>query len=413
MGIWGAEHVVRDDVEQSALSGVFRRSENATSGGWGLVRIDQRYARTSHALHDGVIVGSSVNVGLRLDGPGMFPQHARFVVRPDGVYVERAADKAALWVDGVCTMRMPVSNGCVVRMGDTLFVFVERDLSSRRGAIEDHGGLAFGPSQLQWISRAVAYAQARQSFVIDGEPGTGKSSLARLALARGRIEEDVVVDARDADVVRQVRSAIRRGAKSWLVYHLDALARPLQQQLARQLRREPAALLIATLGRSLESALDDSRIASSIASIICARRISVPSLTDRKDDLPAISQNLMTQIGCSDLPLAAIEIIARTRWANGIPELRSVLIQAFGQAECDTDTSVRCLAKLAPRAITGQPLDTCLADADLAKSRLKKALEQADRTVASASRTLQMSRQTFYREAKRLHVDLSRAKAAS
>jgi predicted DNA-binding protein (UPF0251 family) len=415
MGTIGAERiVVRDELEQSALSGVFPRSEKVTSAGWGLVRIDQRSARSSQALYDGAVVGTSINAGLRLDGPGMFPLHARFVVRPDYVYIERAADKADLWVDGVPAMRMALSNGSIVRLGDTLCLFVERELSTRCGTVEEHGGLLFGPKQLQWLSRAVSYAQCRQSFVVDGGCGAGKASLARLVLARARFGEEVVMlDARDTDASQQIQSAISHGASSWMVRHLDVLPRAAQLSLAHHLRRQAMPILVATLSRPLEAVVGDGQMTSLISSIIAGRRVTVPSLTDRRDDLPAIAQSIMSQIGCGQLPIAALEIIARSGWAKGVPQLRAALVQSFGQEECDVDTSIRTLAQLAPKSPVEEPMSTVLVDPDLARTRILKALDQANLTVATAARTLHMSRQTFYREVKRLHVDLNRVRVAS
>jgi hypothetical protein len=89
--------------------------------------------------------------------------------------------------------RIGVIHGDVVRFGGQLAIFVERGLAQYEGKIDPDVPFFGSPhDQSSWIAPALAQARAGRSFSIEGGPGLGKRTLARMA-ARERDQSGPVV----------------------------------------------------------------------------------------------------------------------------------------------------------------------------------------------------------------------------
>ncbi len=394
----------------SYRSGVFL-SPGKTHSGWGLVRIDDPVGLHAVSLTDGVSVGSGMDADVRIAADSIAGQHAHFSVRPDGVYVEDLSTAVGTRVDGVKAGTMGLAQGTLVRLGDVLCVFVERELQSYAGELTQMAGMVFGPRQRAWVQEAIRFAEQRTSFFIDGGPSVGKSCLASLALEHALGGKDaVVVDASDDDAGQRVRDGLGGTAGVWLVKHIDRLDRTLQVELVRALKRLPEPLLVASLGKSYEAGQADGSLAVPLVAFMDGHRIAVPNLASRREDIPAIARALCERekLPTERLTVDLLEELARGGWPGGVSDmaeaLRSVLLS-------DAEGPIRALRTMgrgmgASTALVPLPLPVC--DADLARSRLVGSLDRAGGTVAEAARQIHLSRQAFYREAKRLGIDLPR-----
>src|SRR5262249_48370117 len=144
-------------------------------------------------LTDGAVVGAASR-DAKVDGPGIAPEHARVSVRSDGCYLEDLGTPDGTFVGGVRAKRINVSQGDVVRFGQQLAVFVERDLAAYEGAPSKLGALVHGPKQRRdWIDPILGMAQSGSSLCIEGAPGVGKRTMARLAATMREAAGEIVV----------------------------------------------------------------------------------------------------------------------------------------------------------------------------------------------------------------------------
>jgi hypothetical protein len=388
-------------------SGVFKARKDG--GGWGLLLVDLFEPPQAVALADGIVVGSASH-DARVDGPGVSDEHIRVTVRSDGCYFEDLSSRDGMFVDGVRARRIGVLHGDVVRLGQRLAIFVERDLSSYVGPLARTGALIHGPKQCKdWIDPVLDLARNGSSVCIEGGPGTGKRTLARLAAAiREAVGEIVTVDGQ-ADGKSTLSPGLRPA--TWLVLDADKLQRAQQQEIAHAVGRTHGVAVIATTSQPLDRAASDGRIAPWFATIFAGKRIAVPSLESRREDIPAIVASIADRrgIALSRFTPEFLEAILRAGWPGGVPQLEDVIIAA-ADACPDSTLSVAPVAASLVRASRAKPSLPPASDPALARARLEDALARANGSVASAARSLGMSRQAIYREAERLGYDIARRK---
>jgi hypothetical protein len=392
---------------EAKTSGVYPRAR--ADEGWGFVLPDPDGTfRIARAVQAGTI-GSGEKAATRLEGADVSPEHARIEVRADGVYLEDVGSTGGTFVGGVRARRIGVTHGDVVRFGRRLAVFVERGLATHEGSADLGAALVVGPhGRKAWVEPVLEAVRAGRSVALEGGPGTGKRTLAELA-ARERegIGPVVTVDGAKTrpDAIAQARA--QRPA-TWVVLHADQLPRPAQIEIAQALGRTPGAIAIATITTPLDRALADGLVAPAFASMFAGRRVVVPSLDARREDVPALVGVLAKRAG---IPIGRIEVelleaFARAGWPGGVTELEHVLREAAGATE--GPLSVAALPRSLTRPALPTPAPPASDDPALARARLTDALQRANGSIASAARTLGMSRQAVYREAQRLGLDVGK-----
>ncbi len=142
------------------------------------------------------------------------------------------------------------------------------------------------------------------------------------------------------------------------------------------------------------------------------RRLIVPPLSARREDIPGIVWALARRLGIETSRIAVdlIERIARAGWPGGITEIEEVLRDAAGSSRGMLDgASIQRPLSRPPSAFPAPPAAD---DPALARERLVDALAKANGSIASAARTLGMSRQAVYREAQRLGLEVGKRRAA-
>jgi hypothetical protein len=405
-------------------SGVFAKSRRDAGGGWGLVLIDLVEPPRSLVLSDGAVIGSASR-DARVEGSGIAPEHVRVNVRSDGCYVEDLGSSEGTFVGGVRARRINVMHGDVVRLGRQLAVFVERDLAAYTGPVERSGGLIHGPKQLRdWIGPVLDLARAGSCICIEGGPGVGKRTLARLAASlRETAGEVVVVDgaveaARPAgpEGERAPTPLVPPGARpaTWLVLNADRVPRPVQLEIAHAVGRGGGASIIATVNQPLDRAAGDGNVAPWFATLFSGKRITVPSLDARREDILPIVRDICERraIPLERLGAEFLEALVRSGWPGGVPQLEGALVSAC-EAAPEGPLSLSAIAGALARPMRVKPSLPPSTDPGLARARLEDALARANGSVASAARALGMSRQAIYREADRLGLDIARRKARS
>jgi FHA domain/Bacterial regulatory protein, Fis family len=400
----------RTTVNQPKTSGFYQRG-TAIDGGWGFVipRVDGTIEVVP--ARNGAVIGSGDEADVRIVGPEVAPLHARIEVRADGAYLEDLDSPGGTFVGGVRAQRIGMAHGDVVRFGKQLAIFAERGLSNYEGRIDADGPIVVGPrDRVAFVEPACAYARAGQSFTIEGGPGLGKRTLAALAASeREGAGPSALIDgsAAEPEAIAQARS---QRTVTWIVVHAERLPRALQTEISQAAARDNG-VVIATLETPLDRALGDGLVGPGFAGLFNGRRLLLPPLSARREDIPGIVYALSRRLGIEAERISVdwIEQIARAGWPEGITEIEEVMREAAEGTEGSLD--LKSVRRQLSRPPSSSPSPPAADDPALARERLVDALARASGSIASAARTLGMSRQAVYREAQRLGLEVGKRRA--
>jgi transcriptional regulator of acetoin/glycerol metabolism len=186
----------------------------------------------------------------------------------------------------------------------------------------------------------------------------------------------------------------------------------VQLEIAHAVGRGGGASIVATTNQPLDRATGDGHIAPGVATLFSGKRVTVPSLDARREDILPIVHDVAERhsIPAERLTPEFLEALVRSGWPGGVPQLEQVLVSAC-EATPEGPLSVSSVSAALARPMRVKPSLPPSTDPSLARARLEDALARANGSVASAARALGMSRQAIYREADRLGLDLARRKA--
>jgi len=217
--------------------------------------------------------------------------------------------------------------------------------------------VAASPAMRAVISAVESYADGDAPVLICGEHGTGRELVARVLHHRGprRSSRFVAVrptfedaptspspgaSGRDGDACERARRALRLASGgTLLVKDVSDLSASSQRTLRRAIRdrggeREGAEVfdvqVVATGDLDLERAVDAAIVSPELYQLFAARRIEVPPLRDRGEDLPELFERWLrhyaAEIGRSK-PTVSSRAIARLTsypWPGNVAELKSI-----------------------------------------------------------------------------------------
>lgn len=240
-------------------------------------------------------------------------------------------------------------------------------------------------------SGAAAAAADRGHVLVVGPDGAGCTRLARSIVTHAHPgEEPTVVTVPPADpndVVRPNRAIVARRADRW---EPAALAAVLDAADARGAR------VVVTAGSSVFEHPHLARF---------ARRVSVPALAERVDDLPAIATRLLAELSGRSHPPAirphAMEALLRYGWPGNVSELRAVLADAFANAGTSDIAAYHLPETLTIQSATGRWTPIELAERDA----ILRALREHDGNKVAAAASLGLARSTLYRKLRSLQID--------
>jgi transcriptional regulator of acetoin/glycerol metabolism len=157
--------------------------------------------------------------------------------------------------------------------------------------------------------------------------------------------------------------------------------------------------------------MGDGHVAPWFASLFSGKRVPIPALEARREDVPAIVRDIADRRGIAldRISPELLEALVRAGWPGGVPQLEATLVAA-AEASPEGPLSLASVSASLTRATRLKPSLPPSADPALARARLEDALARANGSVASAARSLGMSRQAIYREADRLGLDIARRK---
>lgn len=260
------------------------------------------------------------------------------------------------------------------------------------------------------LAQARMAAPSLRFASVEGEPGSGKQTLARYLwsvspFAGSRFERH---DAREWLLIANPSSV------TGFIYldRVDLLAAPGQGLLlgtikTLQDRRGPRVAILASSEAPLRQLAGQGRLLADLAFRFSAVRFAIPPLRARKEDLVPLSQHLLRRI-CARyqhtpiaLAPAALGRLLRHEWPGNVRELASVLEAAL--LEC-TDDIIRpgdlCLDAPAGPGLGDAPLlpaaESLALDAVI-RRHVQHILELNRGNKLRAARQLGISRSTLYR----------------
>lgn len=396
-------------TQKEISSGIFAKGRR-DGNGWGLVLVNFDGDLKPVLLTDGAIVGTA-SKDTPIEGKGVASEHVRVNVRADGCYLEDLETPGGTHVNGVRARRIGLSHGDVVRLGETIGIFVEQDLATYAGPTQRTGSLVHGPRQSKtWIDPIFELVKNGSSVCIEGATGTGKRTIARLAAALRESAGDVVI----VDGSSEGKSAVPTGVRpmTWVVLEADRLPRSQQLEIAHAVGRTNGSIILATISQPLDRCVADGKLAPWFGSMFSGKRVAITPLENRREDLPSIIRDIAERhhIALDRIGPELLDALVRAGWPGGVPQLESTLVTAAASANPDAPIDFATVTSTLTRAASAKHSLPHAADPSLARARLEDALTRANGSVAAAARSLGMSRQAIYREAERLGLDIARRK---
>ena len=191
-------------------------------------------------------------------------------------------------------------------------------------------------------AQVAEFADGDAPVLITGEHGTGRELVARILHQRGprcrhrfvsvRPTFEGTDSAQVPDVCERARRALKAAAGgTLLVKDMIDLSAPSQRTLRRAIRdRDDDVHVVATADVDVDRAVDAHIVARELYDLFAARRIEVPPLRDRIDDLPTLFERWVkhyaAEIGRTKPTVStrAHERLASYPWPGNVAELKSI-----------------------------------------------------------------------------------------
>ncbi|MFE5125723.1 sigma-54-dependent Fis family transcriptional regulator [Streptomyces sp. NPDC056669] len=257
------------------------------------------------------------------------------------------------------------------------------------------------------VSRATELARAAEPLLLIGEPGVGKTALARALLDRRGAAAPRLVDAAE-QVAGEVPGWCRAlaegdgGAPPLLLRHAERLGQPDVAALLSLLEERPAVPLVAThtpgapTGPCLSRLLD----------ILSARSVTLPPLRERVEDIPALLAGLARRPSPGRPPLTwsldAHRALEQHIWPGNVAELAHVVREVAGRRRATGPVRREEL----PYGLRVPPATRRLSGMERAeRTAILEALRRHGDNKVRAAESLGIGRATLYRKLRAYGMD--------
>jgi len=369
--------------------------------------------------------------------PAMSPRHAEVRLHGARAMVRDLGSGACTRLNGApLGEARPLSEGDVLRLGDTLFVFT--NLARRADGRADGAGaeaeLTGATPSIEAVRRSVeAVAPHRRSVVVSGETGTGKEIVARLLHRRsGRTGPFLAVNCGGfsegllaSELFGHVRGAFTgavqdqpglfRAARGGTLFLDEAGDIPLALQPT--LLRVLETWVVRPVGSQADVAVDVRVVAASNRELVSLVRqglfradlyarlaqwiIRTPPLRDRREDVPALSRALLARLDAAGRGLTPDleEALLVHPWPLNVRGLSNVLSVAAIASPAGHPLALGPEVRAAledNRLVLGAPRPAPPA-VDLGPANLEALLRRFHGRVAEVARQANVSRPRLYR----------------
>ncbi len=212
----------------------------------------------------------------------------------------------------------------------------------------------------KFLQQVKKLSTVRSPVLLQGEVGTGKSTVAELLHASTPSPDGQLVR---IDCSLSDEASLREGllgqsgaGGTWVkqakggtlfLHHLQCLPLPMQKELVSVLRATSAGFrLVCTTTEDLEKLTDEGTFHDELFYRVASLPVVIPSLHDRKDDIPALVKHFAVKatnpnFDASQIEFTddAIEVLQAYHWPGNITELNQVVSKLASTAEGRVITS--------------------------------------------------------------------------
>ncbi|MFC6647479.1 helix-turn-helix domain-containing protein [Granulicella cerasi] len=249
-----------------------------------------------------------------------------------------------------------------------------------------------------------------RTALLRGEPGSGAEAVAHAlhSLSPFRDLPFQVLDATAAAAQLATTSPSRTLQGTVFFPHLETFAPGVQSAVTRlQRTRRPQQLaIIASVSRDLRPLVSTGALQAGLAQAFSALQLNVPSLAERKDDIPSLAAHLL-EFETRGAPRPAItfsaefyDALTAAAWPGNLDQLRStlrIILEHFPDGDPPVtalETLRQANASEAPHHATGPRV---LKLDDVVREHIRTVLLVCNGNKLRAAETLGISRSTLYR----------------
>jgi DNA-binding NtrC family response regulator len=198
--------------------------------------------------------------------------------------------------------------------------------------------IAFSPAMREAIGAALDVAPAPTTVLLTGESGAGKEVVARFIHSMSpRTSLPLTLVPCVSFEAAGVAAAMQHGG-TVVLDEVSALTRDAQAQLLRLLEEPHPTRVIATSNRELADLVERGALRSDLFYRLDVYPVHVPALRDRREDLAALADTLLTRIasGLGRTPAtmtgSALAALEAHDWPGNVRELANLLERAVIRA---------------------------------------------------------------------------------
>jgi DNA-binding NtrC family response regulator len=423
--------------------------------------------RVSQAVHVFQSGGTSVgrlggDCDFVIDDGRMSRRHARIERGVTGWRLQDLVSRNGGFVDGRgfgAGERMALSDGAVIRLGDTLMVF-RTSAPTSDGRADSPVFPGISPLVVAVRRRIDALAAGAGHVLILGETGTGKERVAK-AIGERRAPHPFVTlnsaelsrDLARSELFGHVRGAFTHATGNKLglvdlagdgVLFLDEigeLSLDVQAELLRFLEdgsyrplgstelRHSNARVVAATHVDLDQAVQNNKFRRDLLARLRASNVplELPPLRERREDIPGWTQLFLRQgnhdAGPDPWTVGALECLLLYPWAENLRGLGSIVVEAATQSQafpCGTEhlsaavRNHRGTLRARPSSVPDEPTPAQLSKLlpaqppppEPTQSEIEAALRDTQGRVRTAAQQLGIDRRKLYRLCERFGIDL-------
>ncbi|HLU39665.1 MAG TPA: sigma 54-interacting transcriptional regulator [Planctomycetota bacterium] len=290
------------------------------------------------------------------------------------------------------------------------------------------GFVGCSPLHRRLLTAVARATDSDATTLIEGKPGTGKTSIAQMIQRGGRrAHAPFVVHACEGLSAEQLDASLQEAQRGTILLEdIDRLPAETQSRLVRYLKDRPdgrsgsQARLIATTSARLPELVARGAFREDLYYRLNVLPIVVPSLAERRDDIAILANHFLkraaesTGVPAKGFTPSAIVLLETNPWPGNVAQLQNAVQRAHAVAGSNPIDRVHLLGSQAvgiepgparPRApLTEEDDDAEIDEAairpfkDEEKRLLSRALRATKGNVRRAAQLLRIGRATLYRK---------------
>lgn len=287
-----------------------------------------------------VLIGTSEACHLRLADRRTSRRHLALDATEEGLRVTDLGSTNGTRIGGLRIVEAICQGGEILSLGDsTLRIEIDHAETETPDLRMAFGSLLGASLAMRRLYRTCdTLAAATTAVLIEGEPGTGKTTLAgALHLARGADGPFVVIDGAALGELHANRDAVLAEARGGTLFVHEVGNVPLDAQSALASFVAAAPLhdvhVIAATARNLDAAVEAGTFLEELAHELAAR-IELPPLRERRGDIALLVEHFCRELGARSDSVATKKLAALVRHAypQNVASLKAAVANLLAEA---------------------------------------------------------------------------------